>query len=113
MELLLRFIEAFNRGDLEGALALADAPPEFEFVPSCSSSPTLRAFQRGPEGLRRGVDVSVLTFPRVHAARSQDRRDVKRSPTEPPPSKLPDCRTRRCRRRTPVPRPKQSDQQHG
>jgi ketosteroid isomerase-like protein len=34
VELLRRTTEAFNRGDVEGALALIDPPPEFELVPS-------------------------------------------------------------------------------
>jgi uncharacterized protein len=57
VELLRRFIETFNRGDVEGALALADAPPEFEFVPSGVLIPDLSGVQRGPEGLRRLVEV--------------------------------------------------------
>ena len=32
-ELFLRFKNAFNRGDLEGAIALIDPPPEFELCP--------------------------------------------------------------------------------
>ena len=54
VELLRRFIEAFNRGDLEAALALADAPPEFEFVPSGVLIPDLASVQRGPEGYEAG-----------------------------------------------------------
>jgi hypothetical protein len=34
LELLRRTCEAGNRRDVEGWLALADAPPDFEFVPS-------------------------------------------------------------------------------
>jgi hypothetical protein len=30
--LFLRFNDAFNRGDLEGAIALVDPPPEFDHV---------------------------------------------------------------------------------
>jgi hypothetical protein len=33
VELVRRGIEAINRGDVEGALAMADVAPEFEFVP--------------------------------------------------------------------------------
>ena len=45
--------EALNRGDIEGALALADPLPDFEFVPSGVLIPDLSGIQRGPEGLRR------------------------------------------------------------
>ena len=38
-------------------LALADPPPEFEFVPSGVLIPDLSGVQRGPEGLRRLVEV--------------------------------------------------------
>jgi uncharacterized protein len=55
VELLRRFTEAFNRGDLEGAIALVDPPPEFEFVAS-GVIPDLAGVQRGPEGLRRAVE---------------------------------------------------------
>jgi hypothetical protein len=34
VELLRRITEAFNRGDVEGAIAIADPPAEFEYVPS-------------------------------------------------------------------------------
>jgi uncharacterized protein len=57
VELLRRLIETFNRGDVEGALAIADAPPEFEFVPSGVLIPDLSGVLRGPEGLRRLVEV--------------------------------------------------------
>ena len=46
---LWRCNEAFNRGDLEGAIALVDPPSEFEFVPSGVFNPDLAAVQRGPE----------------------------------------------------------------
>jgi ketosteroid isomerase-like protein len=55
VELLRRLIETFNRGDVEGALAIADAPPEFEFVPSGVLIPDLSGV-RGPEELRRGLE---------------------------------------------------------
>jgi uncharacterized protein len=57
VELVRQLIEALNRGDLEAALALADAPPEFEFVPSGVLIPDLSGVLRGPEGLRRLVEV--------------------------------------------------------
>jgi hypothetical protein len=60
VELFRRMVEAINRGDLEGAIALADPPPEFEFVPSGVLIPDLASVQRGPEGFRRTVEV----FPR-------------------------------------------------
>ena len=62
LELLRRFIEAFNRGDVEGALALADPPQEFEFVPSGVLIPDLADVQRGPEGLRRLIEVFLGEF---------------------------------------------------
>ena len=49
IELFRRCNEAFNRGDLEGAVALVDPPSEFEFVPSGVFNPDLAAVQRGPE----------------------------------------------------------------
>jgi hypothetical protein len=33
-ELVRRITEAINRGDLDGAVAIAHPPPEFEFDPS-------------------------------------------------------------------------------
>jgi hypothetical protein len=39
VELVKRMHEAVNRGDFEGAVALANPPPEFEFVPSGGSHP--------------------------------------------------------------------------
>jgi uncharacterized protein len=53
VELLRRITETFNRGDVEGALALIDPPPEFEFVPSGVVIPDLAGVERGPEGMRR------------------------------------------------------------
>jgi ketosteroid isomerase-like protein len=57
VELFRRVTEAFNRGDLEGAIAIADPPPEFEFVPSGVLIPDLASVQRGPEGFRRIAEV--------------------------------------------------------
>src|SRR4029450_8875296 len=67
VELLRRLIETFNRGDVEGALAIADAPPEFEFVPSGVLIPDLSGVLRGPEGVRRlvGVCWGALHAPRI------------------------------------------------
>jgi ketosteroid isomerase-like protein len=53
VELIRRGFEAVNRGDLEGAIELADPPPEFEFVPHGVLIPDLASVQRGPEGWRR------------------------------------------------------------
>jgi ketosteroid isomerase-like protein len=57
-----RFLAAFNRGDLEGAIALVDPPPEFEFVASGLLLPDLAAVQRGPEGLRRTAELFWAEF---------------------------------------------------
>ena len=57
VEVVRRIYEAYNRGDIEGMLALADPPPEFEFVPSGVLIPDLSRVQRGPEGLRRLAEV--------------------------------------------------------
>jgi hypothetical protein len=53
VELVRRGIDAINRGDIEDMLAIADVPPEFEFVPSGVLVPDLTEVQRGPQGLRR------------------------------------------------------------
>ena len=53
VELLRRILEALNRGDVEGAIGLADTPPEFEFVPSGVLIPDLASVQRGAEAFRR------------------------------------------------------------
>jgi hypothetical protein len=55
VELVRRGIEALNRGDVGGALAMADVAPEFEFVPSGVLIPDLSDVQRGPEGARRSL----------------------------------------------------------
>jgi ketosteroid isomerase-like protein len=59
VELLWRAAEAFNRGDMEGALALIDPPPEFELVPSRDLTVgvgDVSGVQQGPEGMRRGLE---------------------------------------------------------
>src|SRR5687767_4575988 len=62
VELLRRMVETFNRGDLEGAIAIANPPPEFEFVPSGALIPDLASVQRGPEGFRRVVETFFAEF---------------------------------------------------
>jgi hypothetical protein len=54
VELVRRFIEAFNGGNLEGAIELVDPLPESEFVPG-GSTLDLTAVWRGPEGMRRAL----------------------------------------------------------
>jgi ketosteroid isomerase-like protein len=56
VELARRFVETFNRGDIEGAIALVDPPPEAEFVPG-DFIRELAAVHRGPEGMRRALEV--------------------------------------------------------
>ena len=62
VELIRRIFEAFNRGDLEGARAIANPPPEFEFVPSGVLIPDLADVQRGPEGFRRLEEAFPANF---------------------------------------------------
>src|SRR6185295_6801310 len=62
VELVRRGIDAINRGDIEGALALADPLPEFEFVPSGVLIPDLAGVQWGPEGMRRVLEVFLGEF---------------------------------------------------
>src|ERR671918_1213312 len=62
VELVRRVYEAYDRGDIESMLALADPPPEFEFVPSGVLIPDLSRVQRGPEGLRRLVEAFSSEF---------------------------------------------------
>jgi ketosteroid isomerase-like protein len=60
VEQLRRAGEAFNRGDIEGALAIIDPPPEFEFVPAgvfiAPGIGDVHGVQHGPEELRRGLE---------------------------------------------------------
>jgi ketosteroid isomerase-like protein len=67
VEVVRRMFEAFGRGDLEGAIQLADTPPEFEFVPSGALIPDLASVQRGPEAFRQVVETFFAEFdnPRV------------------------------------------------
>ena len=66
VELVRRMNEAYNRGDIDGLLALANPPPEFEFVPSGVLIPDLSGVQRGPEGLRRLGEAFLGEFDAVH-----------------------------------------------
>ena len=66
VELVRRMIEAVNRSDFDGALALANAPPEFEFVPSGVLIPDLSDIQHGPEGLRRIQEGFLAAFDDIH-----------------------------------------------
>jgi ketosteroid isomerase-like protein len=66
VELVRRGLEALNRGDIEGAVALADPLPEFEFVPSGVLIPDLSGVQRGPEGMRRVAEVFLGAFDDAH-----------------------------------------------
>jgi ketosteroid isomerase-like protein len=52
VELVRRINDAFNRGDFEPMIALADPPPEFEYVPD----PTVGAPHSGSEGFKRVVE---------------------------------------------------------
>jgi ketosteroid isomerase-like protein len=56
VELLRRMFAAFNRGDIEGMLAIADPPPEFKYALSGVVIPGVEGVQRGPEGLRRVLE---------------------------------------------------------
>ena len=67
VELVRGMSEALNRGDIEGAVALADPPPDFEFVPSGVLIPDLSGVQRGPEGLRRLMEAFFSEFDALHA----------------------------------------------
>jgi ketosteroid isomerase-like protein len=66
VELVRRGIETVNRGDVEGALAMVDVAPEFEFVPSGVLIPDLSDVQRGPEGARRVMEVFWGEFEDAH-----------------------------------------------
>jgi ketosteroid isomerase-like protein len=67
VEMVRRIFEAFNRGDVEGGIELADTPPEFEFVPSGTLIPDLASVQRGPDAFRRVVETFFAEFddPRI------------------------------------------------
>ena len=52
VELVRRAYEAFNRGDIDGALAVL--APDFEYTPS-GAIPGVTATYRGPEGFKRFV----------------------------------------------------------
>jgi ketosteroid isomerase-like protein len=67
VELIRSVFEACNRADLEGALALADPPPEFEFVPHGVLIPDLSHVQRGPDGLMRLWEGFFIDFDDLHA----------------------------------------------
>ena len=67
VELIRSVFEACNRADLEGALALADPPPEFEFVPHGVLIPDLSRVQRGPDGLMRLWEGFFFDFDDLHA----------------------------------------------
>jgi ketosteroid isomerase-like protein len=66
VEIVRRIYEAINRGDIEGALALADPPQNFVFVPSGVLIPDLSAVQREPEGLRRLMEAFYSEFDALH-----------------------------------------------
>jgi ketosteroid isomerase-like protein len=66
VELARQSIEALNRGDLDGALALLDLPPEFEFVPSGVLIPDHADVHRGPEGYRELVEGLLGEFDAPH-----------------------------------------------
>ena len=67
VEVVRRIFEAFDRGDIEGGIELADTPPEFEFVPSGAPIPDLASIQRGSDALRRVVETFWAEFddPRI------------------------------------------------
>jgi ketosteroid isomerase-like protein len=62
VELVRQVFDAFNRGDVEQAMALGDPPPEYEFVPSGVLIPDLSSVQRGPEGARRLAEAFLGEF---------------------------------------------------
>jgi ketosteroid isomerase-like protein len=67
VELLRRMLEIFNNeGDLDGMIALADPPAEFEFVASGVSFPDFADVYRGPEGLRQAVELFWGEFDEPH-----------------------------------------------
>ena len=62
VELLWRINEVFNRGDHEGAFALADPPTGLRVRALRGLIPDLADVQRGPEGLRRLLEVFAGEF---------------------------------------------------
>jgi ketosteroid isomerase-like protein len=66
VELVRRINELFNRGDFERMYALADPPPEFEYVPNVEAGPDIVGVQRGREGFRRVVEVFWDEFDDPH-----------------------------------------------
>ena len=67
VEVVRRIFQAFDRGDIEGAIELAGTSPEFEFVPSGALIPDLASVQRGPEAFRRVAETFWAEFddPRI------------------------------------------------
>jgi ketosteroid isomerase-like protein len=55
VELVRRINELFNRGDFERMYAVADPPPDFEYVPARDAL-DLVGVSRGPTGFRRLVE---------------------------------------------------------
>jgi uncharacterized protein len=67
VELIRRITEAVDRGDLDGAVAIANPPPEFEFDPSTwFPQADILGVQRGPEGLRRVLEPFWSEFDDLH-----------------------------------------------
>jgi ketosteroid isomerase-like protein len=67
VELIRRITEAVDRGDLDGAVAIANPLPEFEFDPSTwFPQADLVGVQRGPEGLRRVLEPFWSEFDDLH-----------------------------------------------
>jgi ketosteroid isomerase-like protein len=67
VELIRRITEAIDRSDLEGAVAIANPPPEFEFDPATGvPNVDLLGVQRGPEGLRRVLEPIWSYFDDLH-----------------------------------------------
>jgi ketosteroid isomerase-like protein len=68
VELIRRFTEAVDRGDIDGAVAIANPPPEFEYQPPPRLPwPDLAGgVQRGPEGLRWTLEQFWVEFDGLH-----------------------------------------------
>ena len=67
IELVRRITEAVDRGDLDGAVTIANPPPEFEFDPSTwFPQADLLGVQRGPDGLRRVLEPFLSEFDDLH-----------------------------------------------